>query len=57
MKITIMEIVSYNVRGLRGTVKKKELSHLIRKNNLDMIFIQEIKMENMENKLCVNLRG
>jgi exonuclease III len=51
----MMKIVSYNVRGLGGVAKKKEVSQLIRKNKLDLVCIQETKLEVVEKSLCEKL--
>lgn len=51
----IMKILSYNVRPLGEAVKKKEVSHVIRINNHDLIDIQETKLIEVEGMTCKNM--
>ena len=46
-----MNIVTYNVRGLGRGVKWAAIRRLIKKENVDMICIQETKKEIIEKKL------
>lgn len=39
-----MKILSYNVRGLGGILKKKEIKELISKLPTDVVCLQEIKV-------------
>ena len=46
-----LSIVSYNVRGLCDTMKRKEVFQFLRDKNADLYFLQEIhstpKLENL----------
>ncbi|KAL8481255.1 hypothetical protein ACS0TY_027688 [Phlomoides rotata] len=52
-----MKLMSYNVRGLGGMAKKKEIRKLIKEWRLDGCCIQETKMENMDERLVRRLWG
>ncbi|KAL8479431.1 hypothetical protein ACS0TY_026354 [Phlomoides rotata] len=52
-----MKILSYNIRGLGGKAKKKEISILVNKWKVDACCIQETKLEKVEEKLCKRLWG
>lgn len=57
-KVTsVMKIVSFNVRGLGGRVKKRELKKLVNKEKLDMICIQETQFEYITQRVCNSLWG
>ncbi|KAK8578113.1 hypothetical protein V6N13_046970 [Hibiscus sabdariffa] len=43
-----MRILSWNIRGLCSAMKKRYLRNVQRKNSVDMVLIQEAKME----KIC-----
>ncbi|GLT45515.1 hypothetical protein SLA2020_193430 [Shorea laevis] len=47
-----MKVISFNVRGLGSLVKRKEISKLVRIENLDFLFLQETKLEGIEMSLC-----
>lgn len=53
----IMNILSYNVRGLGGSQKRKELMGIIRKEKIDFICIQETKMEMINSEICRQFWG
>ncbi|XP_057779792.1 uncharacterized protein LOC130998391 [Salvia miltiorrhiza] len=40
-------MVSYNIRGLGSKIKKREVRELIQKQKIDFCFLQETKMENI----------
>lgn len=40
-----MKLISYNIRGLGGKVKKKEIQKLVREQKPNMLCVQETKME------------
>lgn len=42
-----MKLLSYNIRGAGSVIKKKEVSTLIRKFDIDICFLQETKLENV----------
>ncbi|PNX56749.1 cytochrome p450, partial [Trifolium pratense] len=52
-----MIVASLNVRGLGGSVKKRKVRDLIFQNQIDFMAIQETKLENVDEKLCVGLWG
>lgn len=52
-----MNIVTYNVRGLGRGVKWAAIRRLIKKENVDMICIQETKKEIIEKTMCQALWG
>ncbi|KAL8500765.1 hypothetical protein ACS0TY_020375 [Phlomoides rotata] len=52
-----MKLMSYNVRGLGGMAKKKEIRKLIRELRVDGCCIQETKMENVEEMMVRKLWG
>ena len=47
-----MNILSFNSRGLGGAVKKSAIRKMSLSNNLDVLCIQETKMESIDRKLC-----
>ncbi|GLT55434.1 hypothetical protein SLA2020_285550 [Shorea laevis] len=47
-----MKIVSFNVRGLGGALKKKEVGKLMRMERPDLLFLQETKLEIVDNGMC-----
>lgn len=42
-----MKIGSYNIRGLGGRAKKKEVQQIVKNQKLDLLCLQETKMENV----------
>ena len=46
-----MNIMSYNIRGLGGRLKKKEVHSLISKYKLNVIYEQETKLEEINSSL------
>lgn len=56
-RIVIMKLISYNIRGLGGLAKKKEMLNLIRKQKPNLICIQETKMEFINRALCYLMWG
>ncbi|GKU89920.1 hypothetical protein SLEP1_g3989 [Rubroshorea leprosula] len=47
-----MKIISFNVRGLGGIVKRKEVGKLIREERPDFLFLQETKLERIDVGIC-----
>lgn len=43
-----MQIISWNIRGLGSSIKKWFLFKLIKKRKLDVVFVQETKLENVD---------
>ncbi|XP_058764806.1 uncharacterized protein LOC131638271 [Vicia villosa] len=52
-----MKIISYNIRGLGGAAKKKQIQNLIRNHNPSFMCIQETKIESIEKRLRCMLWG
>jgi hypothetical protein len=53
----LMIIMSFNIRGLGGRVKRQRIRDLIRVNKVDFLALQETKMEMVIEKFCHNLWG
>lgn len=47
-----MKLISWNIRGLGGKVKKGEIKVLVNLEKPDFLCVQETKMENVELRLC-----
>jgi len=47
-----MIVLSFNVRGLGGVVKRKRVRELVREQRVDFLAIQETKLEVITDKLC-----
>ncbi|GKV33811.1 hypothetical protein SLEP1_g42265 [Rubroshorea leprosula] len=45
-------IISFNVRGLGGMVKRKEVGKLVREERPDFLFLQETKLERIDVGMC-----
>ncbi|GKV26308.1 hypothetical protein SLEP1_g35639 [Rubroshorea leprosula] len=45
-------IISFNVRGLGGTVKRKEVGKLVREERPEFLFLQETKLEKIDVGIC-----
>ena len=52
-----MKIISFNIRGLGGGHKWKYLKGLIDSNAIDMLCIQETKLQDLQKVSCYNLWG
>ena len=52
-----MNILSFNSRGLGSGVKWSAIRKLALTNNLDILCIQETKMESIDRRLCQYLWG
>lgn len=52
-----MKILSYNIRGLGSKVKRRSITNLIQKENIDVACLQETKIEEMNQELCQQLWG
>jgi hypothetical protein len=52
-----MIVLSFNVRGLGGLVKRKRVRELVREQRVDFLAIQETKLELITDKLCYSLWG
>lgn len=51
----VMRLCSYNIRGLGGAAKKQEVRKLIVKQKLDLLCLQETKLENVDSAFCLSL--
>ncbi|GLT87099.1 hypothetical protein SLE2022_051990 [Rubroshorea leprosula] len=47
-----MKLVSFNVRGLGSVLKRKEIGKLVRMEHPDFLFLQETKLEKVDDHLC-----
>ena len=52
-----MNIISYNVRGRGRGVKWPSIRRMVKKQQVDMICIQETKKESIEKSMCQALWG
>jgi exonuclease III len=52
-----MKIVSYNIRGLGGGVKRKAIKKIIREEGVDMLCVQETKVVVVDFSFCSSLWG
>lgn len=52
-----MNIISYNIRGLGRGIKWPAIRRLVNENHIDLLCIQETKMENINKSLCHALWG
>lgn len=52
-----MIVLSFNVRGLGGRVKRKRVRELVREQHVDFLAIQETKLEVVTDNLCFSLWG
>jgi exonuclease III len=48
---------SFNVRGLGGRVKRRKVRELVRRNKIELLAIQETKLESVDNGMCRRLWG
>ncbi|GLT92076.1 hypothetical protein SLE2022_099330 [Rubroshorea leprosula] len=47
-----MKFLSFNVRGLGGMVKRKEMDRLVRIEKPGFLFLQQTKLEKVDDRLC-----
>src|ERR1044072_5792714 len=52
-----MKIISFNIRGLANRVKWRALRSLVAKEQIDMLLLQETKLQNIDNRLCCQIWG
>ncbi|GLT59680.1 hypothetical protein SLA2020_324870 [Shorea laevis] len=52
-----MKVLSYNVRGFGGGGKKREVREMIAKERLDVVFIQETKIDVLEERISRAIWG
>ncbi|GLT28567.1 hypothetical protein SLA2020_034900 [Shorea laevis] len=47
-----MILLSINIRGLGGVGKKRDIREKVAKHKVEILFIQETKLETIDNRLC-----
>ncbi|GLT47336.1 hypothetical protein SLA2020_210410 [Shorea laevis] len=47
-----MKFMSFNVRGLGGVLKRKEVGRVVRKERPDFMLLQETKLQKVDGHLC-----
>ncbi|GMJ03184.1 hypothetical protein HRI_003987600 [Hibiscus trionum] len=52
-----MKLISWNVRGLGGSAKRRYVREVLRKNDVDMAMLQETKLEEWPKSWLANLWG
>jgi len=55
--VFVMKIISWNVRGLGGFEKKREVSQLVREKKSFILCIQETKLSVIDGLVCKSIRG
>ena len=50
-----IKILSWNVRGVNDSDKRKVIKNLIRTNRVDMVCLQETKVQEMNNDMVRSL--
>jgi len=55
--VVVMKIISWNVRGLGGFEKRREVCQLITKKKPFIVYIQETKLSVFDEVLCKSLWG
>ncbi|GLT29065.1 hypothetical protein SLA2020_039530 [Shorea laevis] len=46
-----MKLISFNVRGLGSVLKRKEIRKLVREERPDFLFLEESKLERVDDEL------
>lgn len=52
-----MKIVTWNVRGLNGAKKGREVHDMIHRLGIDLLFIQETKMDYLDSEQIKKIGG
>jgi len=52
-----MIIITFNIRGLGGGIKRNKIKELVRQNKVEFLALQETKMEVITQSFCNNLWG
>lgn len=47
-----MKMLLFNIRGVGSRVKRKEVQDLVRKNKIDLVCIQESKLDEVNENVC-----
>lgn len=50
-----MKMLTYNIKGLGGGAKRKHISNIIKKKEIDFACIQETKLELVDNWLPTSI--
>lgn len=50
-----MKIITFNIRGLGGLVKKKEIQKVVREQKPDLLCVQETKIGVVDRLICAQL--
>nr|KYP50529.1 Putative ribonuclease H protein At1g65750 family [Cajanus cajan] len=50
-----MKIISFNARGVGGRIKKKHVVEMVRQKGVDLLLLQETKLETCSRELCHQL--
>ena len=52
-----MKIMTYNIRGLGGRIKRKVVKQLVKEKEVEMLCIQESKLEIVDLRICKQVWG
>ncbi|GKV02021.1 hypothetical protein SLEP1_g14508 [Rubroshorea leprosula] len=52
-----MKVISFNIRGLGNSVKRKELRKIVSGQHVNFLMIQETKLETVDENLCRSIWG
>lgn len=52
-----MNVLSYNVRGLGSSFKRKHISGLLQKESFDLCLFQESKISSVQDRICFEVWG
>ena len=55
--LVFMKLLSWNVRGLGGAAKRREVSHLVRENKPFILCLQETKLPLLDAFVCNSIWG
>jgi len=53
----MMKLISMNIRGLGGRIKRKYINDLIKKQQVGFICLQETKCEHISKERCYQIWG
>ncbi|KAL8552531.1 hypothetical protein ACS0TY_001278 [Phlomoides rotata] len=52
-----MKVLSYNVRGAGRREKRREVREMILKSKIEICYLQETKVDEVDKKLCKSIWG
>lgn len=52
-----MKLLAYNIRGVGSRIKRREIQELVRKHKVDLVCIQESKLEGVNEEKCKLIWG